>query len=92
MTMSGRELHNQPYVKVLNTDQIEQIHLATLAVLERTGIQVTHAGDESERLFVVEQGGQIRIIQNGIVLRKRRGVSKVSSLLLSLTQLRDWLT
>ncbi|MGD8492003.1 MAG: trimethylamine methyltransferase family protein [Desulfobacterales bacterium] len=42
--MSGRELHNQPYVKVLNTDQIEQIHLATLAVLERTGIQVTHAG------------------------------------------------
>ncbi|MGD9085467.1 MAG: trimethylamine methyltransferase family protein [Desulfobacterales bacterium] len=43
MAMSGRELHNQPYLKVLNTDQIEQIHLATLAVLEHTGIQVTHA-------------------------------------------------
>jgi glucose/arabinose dehydrogenase len=29
---------------------------------------VTHAGDESGRLFVVEQGGTIRIIQNGSVL------------------------
>jgi trimethylamine--corrinoid protein Co-methyltransferase len=42
MTTSGRELNNQPFLKVLSTDQIEQIHLATLAVLERTGIQVTH--------------------------------------------------
>lgn len=29
---------------------------------------VTHAGDGSGRLFVVEQGGRIRIIQNGAVL------------------------
>ncbi len=44
MKTSGCELHNQPFLRVLNTDQIKQIHLATLAVLERTGIQVTHAG------------------------------------------------
>jgi glucose/arabinose dehydrogenase len=31
-------------------------------------VQVTHAGDGSGRLFVVEQGGYIRIIQNGGVL------------------------
>ena len=31
-------------------------------------VQVTHAGDESGRLFVVEQPGRIRIIQNGSVL------------------------
>jgi len=29
---------------------------------------LTHAGDGSERLFVVEQGGQIRIIKNGVRL------------------------
>ncbi len=31
-------------------------------------IQVSHAGDGSQRLFVVEQNGQIRIIQNGATL------------------------
>jgi glucose/arabinose dehydrogenase len=31
-------------------------------------VQVTHAGDGSGRLFVVEQTGYIRIIQNGAVL------------------------
>jgi len=37
------ELLGRPVLKVLSTEQIEEIHLATLAVLERTGIQVTHA-------------------------------------------------
>ena len=31
-------------------------------------VQVTHAGDGSQRLFVVEQNGLIRIIQNGSIL------------------------
>ncbi len=31
-------------------------------------VQLTHAGDGSGRLFVVEQNGQIRIIANGVVL------------------------
>lgn len=31
-------------------------------------VQLTHAGDGSGRLFVVEQGGAIRIIDNGTVL------------------------
>ncbi|MDF1515083.1 MAG: PQQ-dependent sugar dehydrogenase, partial [Anaerolineae bacterium] len=31
-------------------------------------VQVTHAGDESGRLFVVEQSGRIVIIQNDVVL------------------------
>jgi glucose/arabinose dehydrogenase len=31
-------------------------------------VQVTHAGDGSGRLFVVEQGGRIRVIQNGALL------------------------
>src|SRR5687768_15738289 len=33
-------------------------------------LYLTHAGDGSERLFVVEQGGLIRILQNGAVLEK----------------------
>lgn len=36
------ELHFRPRAYVLNDDQIEQIHLATLEVLERTGVQITH--------------------------------------------------
>jgi hypothetical protein len=31
-------------------------------------VQVTHAGDRSGRLFVVEQDGRIKIFQNGNVL------------------------
>ena len=37
------ELRFRPRLSVLNDDQIEQIHLATLEVLERTGVQITHA-------------------------------------------------
>ncbi len=36
------ELHNQPTLNVLRTNQIEKLHLATMTVLTRTGIQVTH--------------------------------------------------
>ncbi len=36
------ELYFKPRLCVLNDDQVEQIHLATLEVLERTGVQITH--------------------------------------------------
>ena len=42
MVTSGIELYNQPTLNVLSPDQLEQIHLATMAVLERTGIRMTH--------------------------------------------------
>lgn len=39
--------------------------------LVASGVQqpthITHAGDGSDRLFVVEKGGRIRILQNGVV-------------------------
>lgn len=38
------DLRFQPKLHVLNQSQIEQIHLATLEVLERTGIQMNHPG------------------------------------------------
>jgi trimethylamine--corrinoid protein Co-methyltransferase len=40
--MFNPELHFKPRLRALNDDQIEQIHLATLEVLERTGVQITH--------------------------------------------------
>ncbi|MGD9225845.1 MAG: trimethylamine methyltransferase family protein [Desulfobacterales bacterium] len=43
MITGDRQLYNQPILNVLSTDQIEQIHLATLEVLERTGIRITHS-------------------------------------------------
>ena len=35
-------LRFKPRLAVLSQEQIEQIHLATLEVLERTGVQITH--------------------------------------------------
>lgn len=36
------ELNNRPALTILSHEQIEQIHLATMQVLERTGIQISH--------------------------------------------------
>ena len=42
MLTSYRELHSRPTLNVLSQDQIEQIHLATMEVLERTGVRISH--------------------------------------------------
>jgi trimethylamine--corrinoid protein Co-methyltransferase len=36
------ELHFKPKLQVINDDQIRHIHMATLEVLERTGVKMTH--------------------------------------------------
>lgn len=36
------ELSFRPRLSVLNADQVEKLHLATLEVLERTGVQISH--------------------------------------------------
>jgi len=42
MGMHTDELYFKPRLQVINTRQIQQIHMATLEVLERTGIKLTH--------------------------------------------------
>jgi trimethylamine--corrinoid protein Co-methyltransferase len=42
MGMTTDEIHFKPHLKVINQDQIEQIHCATLDVLERTGVDIPH--------------------------------------------------
>ena len=42
MGMIKDELHFKPSLKVIDSDQIEQIHCATLEVLERTGVDIPH--------------------------------------------------
>ena len=44
------------------------IELETVAAGLTAPIYATHAGDGSGRLFIVEQSGQIRIVQNGVLL------------------------
>jgi len=45
-----------------------QVRLETVASGFDRPLFVTHAGDGSGRLFVVEQGGKIRIVRNGNIL------------------------
>ncbi len=42
MGMAPDELHFKPRIQVINQDQIDQIHSATLDVLERTGVDIPH--------------------------------------------------
>jgi glucose/arabinose dehydrogenase len=50
------------------TPSIPQISLVLTAGGFSHPVHITHAGDGSGRLFVVEQGGLIKIIQNGTAL------------------------
>jgi glucose/arabinose dehydrogenase len=45
-----------------------QISMSTVAGGFAQPVHVTHAGDGSGRIFVVEQAGRIRILDNGVVL------------------------
>lgn len=47
-----------------------EIELQTIAVGLAAPVHLTHAGDGTNRLFVVDQPGQIRIIHKGILLKK----------------------
>ncbi|BBO70667.1 trimethylamine methyltransferase MttB [Desulfosarcina alkanivorans] len=42
MGMTTDELYFKPRLQVVSEDQIAQIHMATLDVLERTGVKITH--------------------------------------------------
>lgn len=42
MGMTTDELYFKPRLQVINEDQIAQLHMATLDVLERTGVKITH--------------------------------------------------
>lgn len=44
MGMTTDELYFKPRLQVVNDAQIQQIHQATLDVLEHTGVKITHAG------------------------------------------------
>ena len=45
-----------------------QISLSRVAGGFIQPVHVAHAGDRSDRIFVVEQAGRIRILDNGVVL------------------------
>jgi len=84
------KLHFKPRATVLNEEQIQQMHMATLEVLERTGIQITHpralellggagARVEGKRVripaWMVEDA--IRTAPSRVVLGRRNGERSV---------------
>ncbi|MCG8643395.1 MAG: trimethylamine methyltransferase family protein [Desulfobacterales bacterium] len=91
MGMFTDELYFKPKLQVINEDQIKQLHMATLEVLERTGIKLTHpkaldllagagARVEKDRVripsWMVEDA--IRKAPKRIVLGKRTGERTVT--------------
>jgi len=53
MGMVTDELYFKPKLRVINEEQIAQIHAATLEVLERTGVKITHP----KALEILDGGG-----------------------------------
>jgi trimethylamine--corrinoid protein Co-methyltransferase len=78
MDMQIPELHFKPKLQVINDDQIRQIHMATLEVLERTGVKMTHPRglELLDGAGASVDGDRVRIpawmVENAI--RKARGV------------------
>ncbi|MBF0209427.1 MAG: trimethylamine methyltransferase family protein [Desulfamplus sp.] len=56
MGMMTDELYFKPQLRVINDDQIKQIHMATLEVLERTGVKMTH-----KKALEILAGGGARV-------------------------------
>ncbi|MBU1344756.1 MAG: trimethylamine methyltransferase family protein [Proteobacteria bacterium] len=56
MGMHTDELYFKPRLQVINTEQIQQIHMATLEVLERTGIKLTHP---KARMLLADAGARV---------------------------------
>ena len=90
MGITTDELYFKPQLRVINDDQIKQIHASTLEVLERTGVKITHpraielleaagARVDGDRVripsFMVEDA--IRKSPSRIVLGKRTGERSV---------------
>ncbi len=48
-----------------NAGSFPALSLSLITNALSSPVKVTHAGDGTQRLFVVEQGGQIKIVQNG---------------------------
>jgi glucose/arabinose dehydrogenase len=59
-------LTNYSYAEIPTGDIV--IKLETVATGLTAPVYATHAGDGSGRLFIVEQSGQIRIVQNDVLL------------------------
>ncbi len=62
--------HAAPCVESPNERDFPAIALQKIVGGFRNPVHIAHAGDDSGRLFVVEQHGIIRIIQNGKVLNE----------------------
>lgn len=56
--------------KVATDPAFPQLHLQTVVKGLTAPLGLTNAGDKSNRLFVVEQGGTIQILKNGALLKK----------------------
>lgn len=53
MGISNKDLYFRPKLRVINDEQIEQIHLASLEILERVGIRMSHP----EGVEILESAG-----------------------------------
>jgi len=72
-TSSAQPIYPQPESINTTSDVLHTTAAFTIGLRYVVGglsapVHITHAGDGSGRLFVVQQGGQVRVIKNGVLL------------------------
>jgi hypothetical protein len=85
MGMAADELYFKPRMQVINQDQIDQIHCATVDVLERTGVDIPHKkaldmlSGKAIHSIILRRSGILKFLTARFTISGKHPVPKLSS-------------